>query len=280
MRLALGLLALGFFAVGVIADFEDDIAGYMALYFFLGYRHEHAARSGNTTIGGKDCRGDNLCSFQDFLDATTKSQGGYRGNATPSISGTDSAKRSSDRLRNDGMTKAIEWDKKKLISGAPDDKEVLSDYLLYVMNAFSVDKGKGDAQQEHFDLALDALSNMNEINAGYLSTDHTRWWMTLGAPPSGVEFNLIELPADGDTTESEGRTVIDIVNMAKTWAWEVANDIRKRPVLEIPPNSITFKDHTIGQRMAAVKVAFQMCRRGRAYPPGSDSLPPYVPPWG
>ncbi|KAM0324624.1 hypothetical protein ACHAQA_008013 [Verticillium albo-atrum] len=224
------LLAIGVLATRVAADFEDDVAGYLALYFFLGYMHEWSTHKGETTIGGKECRGTPRCSFEEFLDATTKSKGGYRGGTPPNLTSGGGAMENSKRFRSDGMTKAIEWDAQKLIIGAPSDKKILDDHLIYVMNAFSVDKGKDGADQGLMNMALDALSHIAEINAGYASAHHVRWWMSLGSPPSNVELNFIDLPADGDTSESEARSVIDVVNMAKTWGYEVPNDIRKIPV--------------------------------------------------
>ncbi|KAJ3547003.1 hypothetical protein NM208_g1720 [Fusarium decemcellulare] len=270
------LLVIGILATCVVADFEDDISAYVAIFFYFGYLHEWGARDGLSTIGGPNCRGSTRCNFNSFLDATTNSKGGYNGGVALDVTGRASSKILADRLKSAGLTKKIDWNPQRLINGASSDKKVLEDHVSYVLNAASQDKGQLGAFQPYLDTALDALSNMAEINAGVASHVHVRWWRANGLP-SSTELNFVTMPVQGDSGESEVRSVIDTVNLVKTWGYDIGKDLMKVPVWTGGYEG--FPNPHLGRRWAATRLAFQMCRTGRAYPPGSDAIPPFVPPW-
>ncbi|KAI8721513.1 hypothetical protein NCS52_00292800 [Fusarium sp. LHS14.1] len=269
-------ILIGVLATRVVADFEDDISPYVAVFFYFGYLHEWGARDGMSTIGGPDCYGSTRCNFNKFLDATTNSKGGYDGSVALDVTGRPSAKILANRLRSAGLTRKIDWNPTRLVNGAPRDKQVLEDHVTYVLNAGSQDKGAPGAFQPYLDTALDALSNMAEINAGVSSGVHVRWWLANGLPAS-TQLNFIQMPLQGDTGESEVRTVIDIINLVKTFMYEMGRSLMNVPVWTGGYEG--FPNPHLGRRWAAARLAFQMCRTGRAYPPGSDAIPPFIPPW-
>ncbi|KAJ3500564.1 hypothetical protein NM208_g17116 [Fusarium decemcellulare] len=257
------LLALGLVIPRVTAGVEDDIAPYLALFFFIGYVHEWNADLSPSTIGGRDCRGTPRCNFDEFLDATTTSQGGYEGGVVPNLLSGASAKRNADSIRRAGMTRKIEFDPQKLIVGAPSDKKVVDDHIVYVLNAFKVDSGSPGASRDMFDQAVDALRNIGEITAGYASTEHVRWWMSVGSAPPGTDFSTIELPTGGSESESEGRAIVDVINMAKTWGYEVPGDIAKIPVWK---GGYTVPSLELARGFGELRLAIRACRRGEDYP--------------
>lgn len=181
--------------------------------------NEWWTNKGWTTIGGKACRNKKLCSFDEFLTATTTSKGGYSGGLSVGDSNANATvKRIAESLQQRGMKSAIVWNPQELVVDAPSDKDVFDDHVNYVLNAFDADADKEGHQANYHLKAMDALTMAAELHATAASKALAE---TLKTRKITDDPQYVSLPLSG-TTGAVGspRDVIDAINLVKAFGYE------------------------------------------------------------
>lgn len=261
----LGLITLAVLASAQkLAASDGKLSAPLSLFFYYGYMNEWWTNQGLTTIGGKACRDTKkVCSFDEFLTATTTGKGGYSGGLNVGDNtAASSVKRLAESLQQRGMKDPITWNAKELVIDAPDDKDVFEDHVNYVLNAFEADADKEGHQPNYHLKAMDALTMAAELHTTAASKAFAAVLKQRGVTENP---QYVSLPLDDSTDFSSYRDAIDIINLVKVYGYER---------LQSP---ITFfratRANTASIEWADYLAKFRPCR---SYD-GSSLLPPIKP---
>lgn len=279
------VFALLVFAAVAAAQFQGEgrLAAPLALFFYYGYLNEWETNQGWTTIGGEGCRVSPKCTFDEFLLRTTHGRrGGYVGGMRVDESTTAMSVRIiSENLWSRSLRNVIDWDLPRLIHGAGNNRDIYTDFITYVLNAFNEDRDKPGTVQNYHDNAIDALTMMLELNTEAVSADNVDWWRAQGVLPHDSEgWNIIRMPIEPTDIHAVGRDAIDMVNLVKVWGWENRRsfDVSRFPIRRPSTIPAERRHLHLGRNLAMFRMTVMACRSNQPYP--FTPLPPIdVPPY-
>lgn len=273
------VLAISWVAVQVVAQ-DVPLGPYEATYFYYGYLHEFETmtdkgRPQGIFIGGSRCRRAK-CTFDQFLNhATAGNRGAYRGGVeVDGSSDGDSPWDVSQSLIDNGM-RTVDWQVPRLIAGAG-SRRTVEDAIMYVSNTAQRNQGEVDGTDHLYQKIVEAFVHLQEAQAGAAANEFKKELEKL------VDFDvpMQKYPEDAEDAH-QGHTVVrdavDVINLVRTWVFEVPDDARKYAVDDLHNFARSVingynrvwggRDFAPGARMQSMMLRMQACYGGRSWAP-------------